>query len=428
MRETRLVMACAALLCGALALSGGCTKGDDSKKEAEEEVEEKPKEKGCQTIEGTHAPSKRIAARKKRPQICKVTGDFIIGRYVETLEGYENLEEIGGRLDIRATGSLKSLKGLSKVKRIGGGIWLREAYSLGSLDELPALTTVGGGIHAIGNPELSSISLPALQRVEGDIEVIHNRNIGSVSFPALTSVMGNVTLVDNELLSSVEIPVVETILGHIRLRASFEIRDLAAPKLTTLWGGIDLGMNPELAKVSLPALKQFAGEFLIEHNNKLKGGGGLKAITKKAKAEPTSYEAVVLHGKNLLVEPFGEKLLEKPTPEKKLIKMRTARLNNAIKVCSKAHGMSRDRAEAMFCLAEAHELLEQPDKAIPFYRKALEIDPKAITAFHKLALIYKEKGDLGSAREAYKKCIANGGDSQDAIPCKVELRELDKKK
>lgn len=429
MRQTRLVLPAAVLLAGTFAFWGSCSKEEGSSG-PEKKVDEEPVEKEdvCQTIEGVFAPSTRESAIKKRPNICRVTGDFIVGRYVKSLEGFDNLVEIGGKLELRATGNLKSLEGLSKVKRIGGGLWVNEAYSLGSVDNLDSLETISGGVHLINNPELSSVDLPALQRIEGDIEAIHNRSLGRLSFPKLVSVMGNVTVIDNEFLSAIELPVVETILGHLSVRGHFEINALEAPKLAKLWGGLDIGMNPELSRLSLPALKNCAGEFLLEHNEKLKGTGALKSKCTGKHAEEPSYDAVVLYGKNLLVEPFGEQLLEKKTPEKKLVARQTARLKKAVEVCGKAHGMSPDRSEALFCVAEAFELLKEPDKAIPFYQKALAIDPKAITAFHKLALIYKEKGDLASARAAYKKCIANGGESQDAIPCRVELRELDKKK
>jgi len=429
MRQTRLVLPAAAVLVGALAFAGGCSKEEGSKKSSEEAQEKKPKKAdGCQTIEGTHAPSKRESARKKRPNICRVTGDFIVGRYVETLEGYENLVEIGGKLDIRATGNLKSLKGLSKVKSLGGGLWVRDAYSIGSVDGLDSLTAITGGVHIIGNPELSSVELPALERVEGDVELFGNRSLGAVNLPALVSIMGNLSIVDDEMLSAIDISSVESILGHLSVRGVFEIREISAPKLTKLWGGLDIGMNTELAKLSLPALKNCAGEFLIEHCNKLKGTGDLKSkCTGKGGEEPT-YDAVVLYGKNLLIEPFGEQLLEKKTPEKKLEAQRTARLKKAIEVCAKAHAMSQDRTDALLCMAEGHELLKEPDQAIPLYEKVLSLDPKIITAAYKLALIYKEKGELASARKAYQTCIDNGGDSQDAIPCKVEIRELGKQK
>lgn len=136
----------------------------------------------------------------------RVGGDVSIGfnDALTTLAGLENLETIGGRLDVFESPSLMSLAGLNALNSVGGSVSIYDNAVLETFMGLDALTEIGGNLDIFRNDALVSFtSLDNLERIGGDLSINFNASLTSLAgLEALESIGGDLSIHSHTSLTS----------------------------------------------------------------------------------------------------------------------------------------------------------------------------------------------------------------------------------
>lgn len=168
-------------------------------------------------------------------QIEIITGELIItDTKIQNLNGLENLEFVGFRLNINNNQFLQNFQGINQLETVGSGLLIHSNSSLENLSGFDSLTSLGEdtpwfvGLYLQNNESLMSLSgledltqisgdviiqgndliedfsgLSGLIHVYGGIEISYNDNIQNFNgLEALESIEGTLNIVGNDNLQS----------------------------------------------------------------------------------------------------------------------------------------------------------------------------------------------------------------------------------
>ncbi len=98
-----------------------------------------------------------------------------------------------------------------------------------------------------------------------------------------------------------------------------------------------------------------------------------------------------------------------------------AMLNKALEVAV----VNEDRKAILVDLGDVlYRNMEQVDQALPYYKRALDVDPHFLPALSALERIYEDKGQTQELADVLKKKVASVGDSEQGLREKLRLGEL----
>jgi hypothetical protein len=139
-----------------------------------------------------------------------IPGDLEIGSFysqnyhgnplLTSLAGLNNIDSVGGSLNIFRCASLFDLTGLERLKQIGSGLGIGGMWSGGNslqyLSGLDSLVSVGGGLDIVFNSGLQNLhGLEKLVQIGGDLSIYGNDSMTSLSgLVNLTSIGGGINL------------------------------------------------------------------------------------------------------------------------------------------------------------------------------------------------------------------------------------------
>ncbi len=170
-------------------------------------------------------------------QIEIINGDFfILDTKIQSLNGLENLEYVGRRLNIYNNNFLQNMEGLNQLETVGEGIYIHvndslqnlsgfdsltsicenlsgpkaiyiaHNYSLISISGLEQITQLYGTLQIYDNDSLEDLSgLENLVNIYGGIEITYNNNILNLNgLEALESIEGTLDITGNDNLQSLD--------------------------------------------------------------------------------------------------------------------------------------------------------------------------------------------------------------------------------
>ncbi len=219
-----------------------------------------------------------------------ITGDLILNNGIKDIKCFQNLEYVGGNLNLEKNHSLPGIDGFNSLKEIGGDLTIHlndYVYSLLGFDEL---IKVNGNLHVSENYSLIQYcglyNILASKGVEGDISVFNT----GINFCTVDSVLlncsdlspcsGDLSINSLEKLESFDC---STYDGSIRINAiGYNIDDLHALSVLDSITG-DLGIyETQIEDFSgLENLTYIGGSLRLTFNfqlNSLKGLSGLKTV------------------------------------------------------------------------------------------------------------------------------------------------------
>lgn len=184
------------------------------------------------------------------------SGDWAL----EDLSGLGALTTVGGDLNIGSGGSsggesFLSLDGLENLNQVGGRLRVRRLVALTDISALSNLVSAG----TFNLDRLESLSIAAdlenLASVE-EINVSETNLTVMPNFPLITSLAGDLDVEDNLVMES---------LGGLE-------------SLESIGGSINVNNNPALVSIALPDDISFSGELTIQDNSALQNCGSSPSI------------------------------------------------------------------------------------------------------------------------------------------------------
>lgn len=184
---------------------------------------------------------------------CKdFIGDLsIIGQAIDNLDPLLDLETISGDLLIQST-SITNFQGLNNLNSVGGYINIDDNNNLLLIDGFSNLHSLGkkstkGGVKIQNNSQLTNINgFNQILEIHGNIEITENQSLETIGgFNNLESLQINLNIESNESLS-----IIENGFDHLRL----------------IENKLSITENPNLSAVSFPNLITVLGEFLVRKN------------------------------------------------------------------------------------------------------------------------------------------------------------------
>ncbi len=202
---------------------------------------------------------------------------------VVNIDGIQDLESVGGTLELRSLDNLLDINGLNALIQVNGSLVLEDLGSITNIDALSNLSLVGGEVefHGLGN--LMNINgLSGLSTVGGGIS-IHNisnlttlqplANIETFSGPILIGSLPIENLAGLENFDS---------LGYdIDIEWCLNLKSLEGfpPSVSNLGGGLSIYKNAALTDISaLSNVNSIGGTLNIRSNNSLKTLSGLDSL------------------------------------------------------------------------------------------------------------------------------------------------------
>ena len=210
-------------------------------------------------------------------------GDF------KTIDGFNNLEKIGGELSIFDLTPLTEVSGFESLTRVDSFIYIEKCNYLVSIPDFNNLTHVGGiligdpeNLSADGNNILSSIvGFENLLTVEKDLLIGKNNYLELIDgFNAVISVGGDVGIVDNGFSGPDSIRVlnaIQEIGGDFLLNRLAYSYNTEFNFLTHVGGDLLIGGNVA-PTLSLPVLERVEGSLIIDGSGQLTNISGLTNV------------------------------------------------------------------------------------------------------------------------------------------------------
>jgi len=166
------------------------------------------------------------------------------------LTGLNNLDSIGGSLNIIGNAAMTTFTGLDKMTSIGGGLTINYNQLLSSLTGIESLDYLGGGLYIKANNALTSLSgMENVNSIDGDFTINNNHSLNNLTG------LDSVTLIG----------------GDIYFRGNSALADLTGlNNLTSIGGSFDIIENDTLSSFfGLDALTSVGGQFLLSNNHSL---------------------------------------------------------------------------------------------------------------------------------------------------------------
>lgn len=181
---------------------------------------------------------------------------------INSLSGFQNLNSIGGSLNIRYCDSLTSLNGLQNLHSIGYGLFLYANYSLSNLEGLNSLESVEQMVSLYHNAFTSLEGLENLKSVGGRFGIIQNDNLISLNGVTSLTTVGDLKIRNNDLLINLE--------GLESLDSIYtDLHILNATGFPSPLSSLD----------GLSGLSYVGRDLILENNNSLTNINGLSNLT-----------------------------------------------------------------------------------------------------------------------------------------------------
>ena len=214
------------------------------------------------------------------PNCTEIGGSLdISGSDITDLSPLQNLTQIGGSLTIDHNDQLKSLDGLENIQNVGFHLFIYKNNQLISLDALQNLSMISGYVEIRENANLSSLSgLENLQKVSDNLTIYKNNQLVSLeSLQNLTMIGGYLIISENASLTSIS----------------------GLDNLQTISDNLTIHNNDLLGSIEgLQNLTQIGGYLYIEHNDQLTSLDGLENLQNVG-------VDLFIHSNNLLVSLEG---------------------------------------------------------------------------------------------------------------------------
>jgi len=241
---------------------------------------------GCTEIEGNiEIKGADIINLQGLNSITNIAGNFSLysNEILTELTGLENLESIGGNLELGISPSLdvylynpylNSLEGLKNLSSIGGNLSLTFNLSLTDLSGLEGLTSILGNLSMFHNPLLTNISaLSNMTALGGDLRLIHHPALTSLTgMEWLTSTFGDVYIAGNDALTNLSgLDNLTSVGGKLSIEGNSDINSLSALQNLTSIGGYFVIKNLDSLTnlTGLDNIDSIGGRLLIYNNETL---------------------------------------------------------------------------------------------------------------------------------------------------------------
>ena len=198
-----------------------------------------------------------------------IPGDLEIGSFysqnyhgnplLTSLAGLNNIDSVGGSLNIFRCASLFDLTGLERLKQIGSGLGIGGMWSGGNslqyLSGLDSLVSVGGGLDIVFNSGLQNLhGLEKLVQIGGDLSIYGNDSMTSLSgLVNLTSIGGGINLGN-----------------FLYYPGNLLLRDISELENVTINGDINIAGNHALSECAIESICNYLanpiGTTLIYYN------------------------------------------------------------------------------------------------------------------------------------------------------------------
>ncbi|HRW74504.1 MAG: hypothetical protein H6546_03925 [Chitinophagales bacterium] len=203
-----------------------------------------------------------------------ITGDNIID-----LTGLNQIQKIGGALNLQANVQLSDANGLASLQQVDGGIFIYANPVLSQLSGMSGLKSLGTEISPFGlflsdNPSLTSLDgLGALNEIEGNLIIENNEQLSGLDgLHGLDRVNGSVYIQYNPALNDLNgLNDLEEVIGYIYIVDNPSLSNLQGleqvnPDSVLFWY---ITTNPGLTDCAIPNLcKAFDdyGNVYVEEN------------------------------------------------------------------------------------------------------------------------------------------------------------------
>ena len=145
-----------------------------------------------------------------------------------TLDGLQNITEVGASLNITDNNGLTSLSGLNGISSIGSNLTFDNNFFILSLDGLGSIDAIPGNIYMANNQRLTNIeALSELTSVGGEFDIRINLDLVNLAgLENLTSIGENFILMDNHELTDISAlnhPL--SIAGELEIKFNFALAE-----------------------------------------------------------------------------------------------------------------------------------------------------------------------------------------------------------
>ncbi len=140
------------------------------------------------------------------PNCTEITGYLYIGgSNITDLSPLNNIQSVGGYLNIESNSQLTNLDGLSNLTQIGGFLAFQSNDILENLDGLGNLTQIGGYLNIYYNSQLTNLDgLGNLTQIGGNLYITSNSQLTNLDgLSALESINGSLFIYDNPVLTDI---------------------------------------------------------------------------------------------------------------------------------------------------------------------------------------------------------------------------------
>lgn len=176
-----------------------------------------------------------------------------------SLEGFSNLESIGGDLEIVSVSAISSLEGFERLSSIGGNLRIEENENLISLEGLHNLTEVGGDVSIRYNEKrdrFSSEPVAGLESLNG--------------LDSLISIGGGLSLYGKKLHNFGALRNLESVGGHVLIESTAATELGVLSNLKFVGDSLSIVFNLNLEQLFVPnSAITIVGPVTVENNESL---------------------------------------------------------------------------------------------------------------------------------------------------------------
>ena len=200
-------------------------------------------------------------------ELEEIGGRLAIFNCAGIIEGFPELERIGGGLSLDESSFIAAIRGFSELEEIGGGVSIQE-ITITTIEAFDDLETIGGDM-TIAGTELEELGgFDDLEEISGTLWLSHMSLQRLSGFRSLHSVGGDLVLTSLGALGQLEaFTDLDVIGGDLEVSHTGELRDLdAINDLRHIGGSLRLERNDGLEAIGLPELETVGGDLSIQLN------------------------------------------------------------------------------------------------------------------------------------------------------------------
>lgn len=203
-------------------------------------------------------------------ELDEIGGRLAIYNCAGIIEGFPELERIGGGLSLDESSFITAIRGFSELEEIGGGFSVQE-ITLTVIEGFDDLETIGGDM-TIAGTELEELGgFDDLEEIGGTLWLSDMNLLRLSGFRSLRSVGSDLVLTSLGPLGQLDaFTDLDVIGGDLEVSHTDELRDLdAINDLHQIGGSLRLEQNDGLEAIGLPDLETVAGDLSIQFNRRL---------------------------------------------------------------------------------------------------------------------------------------------------------------